>query len=521
MRALTLAMALGLAASTLNAQDQIAGYRRDGTGVFPDITPPAENLRVQWATQLPSWGLSSPIEINDKVYVVVEALEGSRYFPALLCLDGATGEILWDKPLNHLSAVPEGDQKEAAWQAWQELWDDYGRRYEILRDPKYQDDKDARNAAFEAEGYELNPRWGTVRRKDRSWDRDRRRAAGRAGFTLMTWRHNHSGGSVSCVGAAFATPVSDGKHIWSVTAWGGFFCHDLEGNLIWTAFDAGNAGEYCRNGRSPILWNNKETGDLLLISDITNRLRVFDAANGRLLWDREADTHTIVSPMIMTVDGTDILWAAGANAYRLPDGKKLEIEGWNIAGMQTLVKYDERNVVFFCGSGEHCGWPGKGNHDPAPPAAVRFSLDGETLRAETLWHGRTAGEGNRSFAGGNKPWMLYHAGGFYHINGGILDALTGAIRAGKVARGNHRDRAVPATTHLLLTAGGHVYGNAGGTLSVYTADGQHVSTFETPEPETDVNYGWRSNRFGGGGAFTLGRERIYVRSNIHLHAIGN
>ena len=45
------------------------------------------------------------------------------------------------------------------------------------------------------------------------------------------------------------------------------FCHDLDGKLLWSAFTMPTFGEFCRNGRSPILWQD------LLISDIGNVVR--------------------------------------------------------------------------------------------------------------------------------------------------------------------------------------------------------------------------------------------------------
>ena len=250
-----------------------------------------------------------------------------------------------------------------------------------------------------------------------------------------TW---HDGGcgyrGVNCVGQAYPTPCSDGEHVYVATAHGVFACFDLAGKRRWLARVPGNGGEYCRNGRSPILYKQ------LLISDITDKVRAFDSATGTLAWsdDLGKKKHsTIVSPMVLTVSGKDILWAAGCNAYLLPDGKKLNIEGWTDCGMQTLVKYDEPDVIFFCGSGEHCGWTGKGKGvDPMPPAAVRFSLSGNpsthsagsgtssssgqlTLKANVLWSGI-----NGKYYGGNQPWMLYHGGKLYAPGAGAVDALT-------------------------------------------------------------------------------------------------
>jgi hypothetical protein len=235
--------------------------------------------------------------------------------------------------------------------------------------------------------------------------------------------------------------------------------------------------------------------------------------------------------MVLTTGGKDILWAAGCKAFLLPEGTPLTVDGWTDYGMQTLVKSDERDVIFFCGAGEHSGWTGQNRFSTGtggkgaffPPAAVRFALTGTTLKATPLWDGKTASPDN---FGGNKPWMLYFDKGFYHIGGAILDALTGTVKAGVISKRNSTGGAVPKTDHLLLVAKGHVYGlTRGGLLSVFTTDGKPVSELKIVEPDETYEYGnWKRPGIicgADGPCFTLGKDRIFVRSNNHLHCIGN
>ncbi len=512
--------------SAFEVGPQIAGYGRDGTRVYPDFTPPTTTLKQRWVTELPSWGQSQPIAIGDRIYVTVEPLESRRLFPSLLCLDAASGRILWDKPLDHLSAVP-ASVKDAALAAWKDVMADYAKRHEFYLDyMKTKDDK-----AMVAAGYEWNARWNKVIPKDGKPIEAKCNIAKQAGFTLETWRHGCSGGNATGIGAAYATPVSDGKHLWTSTAWGGFFCHDLEGKEEWVAFSPGAEGEYCRNGRSPILWKN------LLLSDITEMARAFDAATGKLLWSHPGDKSqmvTVVSPMVLTSGGKDIFWSAGPRAYLLPEGTPVPIDGWKDGGMQTLVKSDERDVIFFCGASEHSGWSNKGKGSTfEPPAAVRFAFTAGTLTATVLWHGKTAGGGSPDFSGGNKPWMVYYDKMFYHINGAILDAATGTVRAGKISRGKGGggkgpDSATPPSNYMLLIANNHVYGlTSHGDLSVFTTAGKPVSSLKISEPEATYEYGQPGGKkearicVNDGPVFSLAKDLVIVRSLNHLHGIGN
>jgi outer membrane protein assembly factor BamB len=82
------------------------------------------------------------------------------------------------------------------------------------------------------------------------------------------------------------------------------------------AASPGQDGEYCRNGRSPILWKDPATGKLFLLSDITNKVRAFDAGTGKLLWTDGGPARmgregagSVVTPAVLTVGGTPVLWA--------------------------------------------------------------------------------------------------------------------------------------------------------------------------------------------------------------------
>jgi hypothetical protein len=388
-------------------------------------------------------------------------------------------------------------------------------------------------AAIEKAGYEYNARWNRLLPKQKGYLDAELKLMKQGGFALETWRQSlGSGNTVNCIGQSHCTPLCDGERVYAQTAFGGFFCYDLDGKLLWMASSPGQFGEYCRNGRSPVLYKN------LLISDITNKVRAFDKRTGQLLWSDDGPAQlgkegasTIVSPGILTVAGKDVLYAAGNCAYVLPEGRRLKVEGWKDYGMQTLVKHDERDVVFFCGEGEHCGWTKKGNVEggPNPPAAVRFVLDRATLRAQVLWHGGTIGSGHGKHGyGGTAPWMVYHDNKFYHRNGVVLNALTGKHIAGEFGRRGN-GIAVPQTKHMLAVAGNHVYGLTGYTprvrsgqpkppggakMSVFTLDGKKVADNIIPGPQQGRNFSY-------GYTFTFGGSDIYVRGLNHLIKISN
>jgi outer membrane protein assembly factor BamB len=190
----------------------------------------------------------------------------------------AGGSLAWKALLDHTPALPNGERLK---ELWLKVIADNVRRMELGKAYRDSGKSAEKRAAIEAMGYKVDPKWGSV--GVGMYD-----IAGKEAFSLETWRSGHVGKNDWCVGHMYATPVTDGKRIYSCTAFGGFFCFDLDGKLIWCRASIGQLGEYCRNGRSPILWKDPATGKLFLLSDITNKVRAFDAVTGELLWSDDA-----------------------------------------------------------------------------------------------------------------------------------------------------------------------------------------------------------------------------------------
>lgn len=71
------------------------GWRFDSQGRFPNIQPPSEwgtVSNVLWTTDVEVGGYSSPVVAGNRVFVTAE-------MGSLICLDLATGQVLWQKDL--------------------------------------------------------------------------------------------------------------------------------------------------------------------------------------------------------------------------------------------------------------------------------------------------------------------------------------------------------------------------------------------------------------------------------------
>jgi hypothetical protein len=488
------------------------GSRLHPAGPPTSFTP--QSLR--WETPLPSWGHGSPVAVGpDRVALLCEP-GPENLFPLLVCLDAATGAILW----RHEVSTPEQERHRADLKTWSDLH--YGAIQANIGKTKGRTVPEGYDAATRALSLKMGLQVDCFRQPGNQWS-----------------------SSYSCIGEAYGTPVSDGERIWACTTWGTYVCHDRDGQLRWATYDPRpgllehpRGSLCCVNAPSMILHGN------LLISSLHDRLRAFDRDSGRLRWSHTLTNmqDSIATPAVITVGGVDVLLGDGPAAFRLPGGEPLKVEGWKDTGCQILVHPREREVACFCGAGEHCGWRErgqKGKVDILPPAAFRFSLRGDTLVGTLLWDGAVVGA-----SGDNSPWMVVHQDRFYHRDGGILDALTGRLVAGSFTR--HQGM-VPVTRHLLLIAGEAVYGledyasdkatapRAG--LHVRGLDGKPLGDLElvrrepTPEQQAVHRYctgdprPWftpgRGGRFSYGNTFAFGGARIFVRSVESLICLGN
>lgn len=512
------------------AAEPVMGYRGDGSCVTEGAPPlrwSAEE-NVLWRTPLANWSYSHPVVAGGRVFLMTEP--GWKHdFPVLNCLDADSGEVLWQREVNQLpvTGLPEARQEEVLAEYGEKLakWRQSYRLFHKWHSSQDPNEKKRVLQRMAEMGMEFDPArfqasYGVLRRAKFPWKEFCYR---KAGFQSETWQHG-CGYSLSCVGQAFPTPVTDGEHVYVATAFMGFACYDLDGNLRWLRFSPGSYGgkwgvDYCKFARSPLLHGN------LLISDLADVVRAFDKRTGELLWshDKTGGKCTgMTLPAIITVGETDVL-ISKSHAYRLPDGKELAVEGWKIQGITRLVKHDEPDVLFAVGGGEHGNWEAKGRGETPSPVAVRFSLDGGTLQAKVLWSGSDTGI-IRSHTG-----MVYHDGRLY-LRGCIIDAETGEVLAGSTRRGRG---ATPRTRHLLWVANGHLYGLSGqkartGTCQVYTLDGKKVAENTLPAAEAVgekkaqiiEQTGSATWSFSYGCPFTIAGDRIYIRSNDELWCIG-
>ena len=150
---------------------------------------------------------------------------------------------------------------------------------------------------------------------------------------------------------AQCTPAVDGKRVVSFFGSSGLFCHDTEGNLLWSH----RMGPFKNNfgaGSSPLIVGNKVI--LCQDHDADSFLMAVDKQDGKVLWriDRSEFPRNYSTPVIWTVNGkSQIVVAATLRVvgYDLENGAEL----WTARGIARFVSatpvIDDDNALYVAG----------------------------------------------------------------------------------------------------------------------------------------------------------------------------
>ena len=376
-------------------RDPAEGWRGDGTGHYEGASPPiawdrkaAQN--VLWHVPLPYFGNATPVPVpgTNRLLVTMEPCW-------LICLDKDSGRELWRRAVTLLDLLPPEERKkgwalhEAWWRArqardavrvadvrgmkhkapkwlsyqwyWAEgtgIWAEgktksaderQGASGELLAllDKRDELEKAPDPTAVQDELNKVLQRIEAIQDKQFGSDpnspqaKESRLRDAEADYVALLRRHSHvtgMGGGYwqDYTGWMFATPVTDGKHVWVKTGSDVAACFDLDGREVWKV-QVWGSGVADHTLNSPRLVDGK------LIMQLLNRnadpedrggrgvkLLALDAATGARLWEtRDLADHAWnnSTPAVVTLtDGRDamkVIVTTCGTALRADDGKVL------------------------------------------------------------------------------------------------------------------------------------------------------------------------------------------------------
>ncbi len=275
-----------------------------------DFKPGSPSTNIVWKTQLPGWTNSGPCVVGDRVFMSCEPHQ-------LVCIDVTSGEILWTRANSpfELAGMSSGEVEklEAAMglvDALRAIGGGLTGNYtrlpdfkEEYREPWLQHATRMRKLAAQLAALggvpgadevlatideaivKIKARKPGEKCKDLANDFGKctdalKPLAREAGLPLISgWR--------SKIGWSFATPISDGEHVYTTYGQGQAVCYDLEGNRVWGRFvpaDQRGVGARAAHVPSPLL-----IGDLF-VGQMKDKLVAFDKRTGRTVWEAEGVT---------------------------------------------------------------------------------------------------------------------------------------------------------------------------------------------------------------------------------------
>ncbi|MCB9664626.1 MAG: PQQ-binding-like beta-propeller repeat protein [Alphaproteobacteria bacterium] len=342
---LALLAALALAASPV-------GWRGDGSGRFPDATPPAQWSRTAgllWQTDLASWSNAAPIATGGLVCTLTEP-------STVTCMDAGTGAVRWQGTNEVVDTLPEA---QAA-----------GLRGKL-----------GRAEALEEEHRELQRSYSEARRAARGGGdvvAELERIAARMTelrSVLNELAPYRTAQADRVIGWSSPTPVTDGTHLWAVFSTGVVSCWTLDGKKVWSRWLGASKGALKGYDGVPTASPRLVAGTLVVGFDT---LRGLDPATGLDRWTAGpyADFGT---PEVTVLDGRPLVLTPDGRVLDARDGRVL------LEGLGDL--WYSGPVV----QGDRAYWGGTTSDEGRPPAwptavkAWRLRTQGDGLAADPLW----------------------------------------------------------------------------------------------------------------------------------------
>ncbi len=525
------------------------GFRGDGTGRFSGATPPTDwddttGKNILWKAPLPNISYSAPIVVGKQVFVLCDGQSLPHpdfVMPQLIAIDTETGQVQWQKSIDHLQTFAPAEAQQAR-QQWRQVLATRARKtLNIHRMQKAGYDLEAMKTGpgkqlvvdTHPEAYVRIYRGKPMIELPKSFEKLESELAEKYGLRRDPW-HNASDCRDNIITVTFATPVSDGKHIWVTTGFNSAACFDLKGDLKWIRYfplptDArGRVPKVSANYvPSPTLRNG------VLITNLSRVMRALDPETGKTLWEKELSWPHIYAcgtqqhVQLPLGDKTvECVYAASGQLLRLSDGEILA-EGIGKPGSGTTPLYDGKDTIFTytfsAGGGGEDVKGGNPDFTKAGLYAVQLKLDSADRASYKIkWFrpGKDIDWDHRT--------PVYHDGKLLAFNS-ILDAETG--------KDIHRTRN-PKPEHLHTLVGKDLlFAVAGGKRRARDGKRQ-VYFYQLPSLKVtrqeivyaDGDEAKRTQRLAEcnitmwefltrNGAFFQG-GRMYLRSHDHLYCIG-
>lgn len=305
------------------------------------------------------------------------------------------------------------------------------------------------------------------------------------------------------------SPVTDGKHVWSMTGNGVLTAFDMDGKEIWKRKLQDDYGRFGLNwgyGSSPLLYEGKIIVEVLHgnNTDDPSYLVAIDGASGKNVWRIERPTDAprespdaYTTPALLMVNGQAQIVVSGGDYVTGHDpasGKEL----WRAAGLNPTKAGNYRIVASPVVSGDLIFAPTRNR----PLLALKAGGKGDITDSHTAWKWEEQG-------GPDVPTPVCDGKYFYMVaDTGLITCLD--AQTGKVVYGPQRLNVGATISSSPLLADGKLYMTGENATTVVLAAGPEFKPLA-------------SNPLDG--TFTLSSiavsgKQLFLRTSTHLYCIG-
>lgn len=360
-----------------------SGWLGNGNGVYKGCRPPIawdykKKMNVLWSTPLPYWGNATPAIAGDRLFVSMEP-------HTLICLNRADGRILWQRHCSIIDLFADPKDKEEGWRLYDAWWKAREERDTIpgslLRVPGWMSyswywaegkgvfaagERDERKGAsaellallsrraeleksedpqaVQEELSKVSKKIEELQEQQKDPEVERATAVSRAAggawdqFIRFVGKRSFVCGQEGYWqdydGYAFASPVTDGKHVWWKNGMQAVACYDMEGNLKWIV-DTQGGGSGAPTIPSTLLVDGKV---LVYVPNQSKeqrrgggmKLMALHPETGTLLWEANGLPYSgwnAGSPAVVRLangaEKVTLIVTSGGSVVRVDDGKVL------------------------------------------------------------------------------------------------------------------------------------------------------------------------------------------------------
>ncbi len=289
-------MICAAAGGAVAAAGATTGWRGDGSGVYPEASPPLAWSRtecVAWRVAIPRWSNACPVVQDGRVLVCAEP-------SSILCYSLEDGALLWQAEQDYADVAPDPAAAEAARAARAAL---------VELEPRLQA---AENALRQANGeLKKTPDDAAAKQvvtdaqklRDEVWD------------AIQPHAHYRFPAHHDTAGLTSPTPVADGTHFYVLLASGTLAAYQQDGERIWGR-EVGRPKDRWGHSASPVL------ADRTLIVHIGGQLLGINAATGEDRWQASSASGW-GTPAAVRVGERWIVIAPAGDWFDAGDGRKI------------------------------------------------------------------------------------------------------------------------------------------------------------------------------------------------------